>query len=268
MGVENAATEWWRDFDSVDGQTDRWEIGNLNLWLCRAGTEWSLAYDWAEGDRAEWSCARAVEFPGAGVVSERYATSQTETVVHLRALTADRSVVVRPLIPLRVPPGQKAKIFVSSPLSVEISVGSGIYLRELPTRRQSKTWFGPTTRDGELAHALKTEARTALGELAALPYRLITPIVIDNRAGDTLEVERMNLPVPRLSLYGYQGNLWSEAVRLVRSDTGGLAELEIRPGPPAEAAEASKVGEPRTESGRGYLFRAFSSVLRLTEVPE
>ncbi len=267
MGLDGVATDWWRDFEFDDRQVDRWEIGNLNLWLRRATGEWRLAYEWVADDRAEWRLARDVEFPEAGAASERFAMSGSDNVVHLRALTADRPVVARPSTPLRVPPGQEAKIFVSSPLSVEIAVGANVYLRELPTRRLSKTWFGPTTREGELAYALKTEARTVLNELTALPYRVVTPIVIHNRAGDTLEVERLNLPVPRLSLFGHEGNLWSEAVRLVRPEAGDLAQLEIRPGPPHEAADATRIGDPRVRSARGHLFRAFSSILRLTEVP-
>lgn len=269
MDLESVATDWWRDFGFEDGQTDRWEIGNLTLWLRHAAAEWRLAYAWDDEDRREWRRERGVEFPVEGVTCERFAMSRAESDVHLRALTADRSVVARPRVPLRVPPGQEAKIYVSSPLSVEIAVGSAaIYLRELPTRRLSKTWFGSTTREGEVVYALATEARTESGELPTRPYRVATPVVIDNRAEDTLVVERLNLPVPRLSLFGRDGQLWSEAVRLVRAESGNLAQLDIRPGPPAEASDATPLGEPRVRSSRRYLFRAFSSILRLTEIPE
>ena len=268
MDVEDIGAAWWREFEFDEQEADRWEIGNLNLWLGRAATEWRLAHQWVDKDREHWRRERHVAFPGEGVSSERFAMSQTDSTVRLRAMTADRNVVVRPRLPLRVPSGQQAKIFISSPLSIGVSVGEqATFLRELPTRRLSKTWFGPSTREGELAYVLKTEARTVLTDLLVRPHRMVTPILIENRAEDTLEVERLSLPVPRLSLFGTSGGLWSEAVRLLREEPGSLAQLDITPGPPSEAQDAVELGEPRESSNSRYLFRAFSSILSLTEMP-
>lgn len=267
MNINRDLTHWWGESEFELETSDRWEIGTLDLWVHRSQAEWRLAYGWTdEADREEWEREQGVDFPEEGMNSERFAVRLTGGVVHLKALTADRSVVARPRTPLRVPPGQQARIFVSSPLWVQILVGPGqIFLRELPTRRMSNTWFGPSTREGEVAYALKTGARTRVEELPSRPYRFVTPIVIDNQAEDTLVVERLNLPVPHLSLFGLNGTLWSEEVRMLRSEAGDLAELDVRRGPPPEAANAVRLGEPRQQSERGHLFRAFSSILRLTE---
>jgi hypothetical protein len=267
MDAEQPATVWWGDFEFELDRADRWEIGALDLWVHRAPAEWKLAHQWIDGGgREEWRRHRLVDFPDEGVASERFAVQQTGGIIHLRALTADRSVVARPKTPLRVPSGQQARIFVSSPLWLEVAVGPNrTFLKELATRRLSKTWFGPSTRDGEILYALKTGARTRGDDLPRRPYRLTTPIVIRNEAEDMLVIERLNLPVPHLSIYDKDGALWSEEVTMLHAEVGDLAELDLKSGPPPEAEGAQRLSGPRQHSARGHLFRAFSSILGIAE---
>ncbi len=92
----------------------------------------------------------------------------------------------------------------------------------------------------------------------------MTPVVIDNRAGEPLRVERLNLPVPFLSVYGTEaGDAWSQEVRMLHTDEGDMAELEVCEGPPAEAGDAKSSGEPRRVAEKGHLFQAFGSLLGL-----
>ena len=166
---------------------------------------------------------------------------------------ADRSVIARPRTTLSVPPGERARVFVSSPLWVAIIAGSGrTVLRELPAKRLSETWFGGTTLEGELAYALKTSARTQRSEMATAPYRLLTPVVIENRAGDTLLVERLNLPVPFLTIYATEeGEHWSPEVRMVRSEEGNMAELDVRRRSSAGGARGAFDRRAACDPGRG-----------------
>lgn len=258
-------------FELELGSVDRWELGNLELWIHRVASEWRLGHAWDDSvDREGWRREPAEDLPeltadGRKIVAERFAVRQTGGIVRLTARTPDRSVVARPRTPLRVPSGHEARIYVSSPLWVEIAVGEATtLLRELPIRRLSNTWFGPSTREGELAYALKTSGRTSVEDLPHRPYRFVTPVVIDNQASDTLVVERLNLPVPNLSLFGAVDSLWSESVRMLRRESGDMAELDVRPGPPKEADGAESLGGSREPAGRGHLFRAFSSILRLS----
>jgi hypothetical protein len=113
-----------------------------------------------------------------------------------------------------------------------------------------------------LSYALKTNARTTLAEMLREHYRLLTPVVIENQGTDPLFVERLNLPVPFLSIYGAEtGDAWSEEVRMVRGQDGDLAKLDVSDGPPAEAAGAMRLSEPRVIAERGLLVRAFGSLL-------
>lgn len=265
MAERTSRVGWWGDHELEIDRADSWTIGSLNLWIHRAASEWRLAYMWLDEEEPEvWEHQTAVDFREEGVEGERFAVDRTGGTVRLRAVTADRSVIARPRTPLRVPPGQEARIYVSSPLWVEVAVGEApTILRELAAKRLSSTWFGSTTREGEFAYALKTNARTRLEELPTRPYRFVTPVVIENQAADTLRVDRLNLPVPNLSVYAVGETLWSEEIRLLRTEEGDVAELDLRSGPPREASGAVLVSEARRASEKGHLFRAFSSFLRL-----
>ncbi|MCP4201685.1 MAG: hypothetical protein GY769_07100 [bacterium] len=261
---ETQTRSWWGDYELAIDETVAWEIGPLRLWLQRRQLEWRLAHAWAEEDGpSEWSCQRAAELPEDGAQSERFAVSETTGAVLLRPLPADRAVVARPKTPLRVLPGQSARIFMSSPMWLEVAVGAAqVPLRELPTKRLSDTWFGATSREGELSYSLKTSARTDSEEMPRAHYRLLTPVVIENRAADPLVFERLSLPVPFLSIYGVEtGAVWSEEVHMLRTESGDIAELDVRVGPPEEAMEAMRLGAPRRVAQKGHLFQAFGSLL-------
>lgn len=259
---------WWGEVELELGETVLWKIGPMRLWLHRGPAEWRLAHTWADVDEAMgWELFRAAEWPTEGASSERFAVTETGPAVQLRPLTADRPLVVRPRTPFRVLPGQQSRAFMSAPLWLEARVGSGgLALREIPTKRLSDTWFGATTRSGELCYALKTNARTDLGELPRASYRLVTPVVIENRGMDSLLVERLNLPAPFLSIYGSPGGeAWSEEVHMLWDEDGDMAELDLRPGPPPEAHGAARLTEPRRIARKGHLFRAFGSLLGIWE---
>ncbi len=264
MTEQGSRGVWWGEVELDLGETAHWKIGPLRLWLHRGASEWRLAHDRVDADDAMgWELSRSATWPEGDVQCERFAVTETGPTVALRPLPADRPVVVRPRTPFRVLPGQQSRIFVSAPLWLDILVGSGgLPLREIPTKRLSDTWFGSTTRNGELCFSLKTSARTDWKELPRASYRLVTPVVIENRAEEPLMVERLNLPAPFLSVYGSAGGeLWSEEVHMLSDEDGGMAELDLRRSPPPEADGAARLSEPRRVARKGHLFRAFGSLL-------
>ncbi len=236
MNGRDLLESWWGEYELATGETAEWDIGPLRVWLHRGPSEWRLAREWLDKNETRGSnLVRNSAFPEGHIGSERFAFSEVGPEVRLRPLSADRAVVARPKTPFRVLPGHGSRVFMSSPLWVEIGVGAGpTVLCELPTERLSDTWFGATTQAGELW----------------------------NRARDALVVERLNLPVPFLSIYsGGTGEAWSEEVHMVRTEDGDTAELEVRAGPPEEAMGAKRLSAPRQIAEKGHLFRAFGSLL-------
>jgi hypothetical protein len=263
--VPAPAAFWWLPRTVPDGHTLECRLGPLTMQICRGHGEWQLAV--VSGEEAEASAAVAMDLREGGIGDdvagnhiERFIFGGTSGLVRLVPLLADRSVVIRPRQSVFLPSGEETTMFLSSPLSLRIEVGeAAVLLREVPMLRLPDTWFGPSTREGELCYSGKTSARHSLAEVPRRPHRAISPLRIRNEAPTPLPLDKISLPVPVLSVYGaVDGSLWTETVTMIRGSDTDMAALRIEPGPPACASEAKLVSAPRREQSRGGLVRAFN----------
>ncbi len=263
---------WWGDFLLEEGQAGCWRIGPTTLWIYRASHEWRLLHRQESDPHTsavevtlplpEDAVAALLEFATQDLEIKRYSSPQTEASLRITPALADRTVIVRPDTPFYVLPGEAVTLYVSSPLWAGIRVGPAYNLLcEIPTHRQSDTWFGPSTQDGELCYASLTTGRLNLDRLPFRPHRATTPIEIQNRASDTLLLERVRLPAQHLSLYqSASGYWWTETVVLERESDGELAALSIEKAPPREAGPTSRISPPRISSKGNLIVHAFSSL--------
>lgn len=254
---------WWGKFNVEQGRVLRWRIGPLTLWLRRLAREWQLAH--VRGEEAENSQALEVgasesDWDAAAPVNlERFVFRQTAAAIELAPMLADRPVVTRPVMPFYLSGGEEATVYVSSPLWVRIAAG-GVLLKEIGTQRPSDTWFGPSTRVGEVCYASRTHCRLSADELPWRPYRAVTPLLIRNRNQQPLLIDRLNLPVGYLSLFtSEQGTLWTQTVT-IRRDQGADAVMDVATAPPLEAGATQLVSRPRSEPEKGGVIRAFTSL--------
>ena len=266
MTASSEPQAWWSRFEIEPGSGMKWTLGSFELTLFRSSGEWLLVNERTTGEEVEpgvWRVTPIKELPRSHPSLVRYVADQTDGVVRLVARVGDRSVVARPRLPLHLLPGDKAKIYVSSPIWVEVTVGKrSKHLCELPVNRLSDTWFGSSTLEGEVAYALKTQARMNLASIPRRTYRIITPISIRNEGQDLLMIDRMNLPVPYLSVFkADDDSLWTEAITLVRNEGSQMALLEMGRGAPREVKGAKQLSEPRIVAEKNFLVRAFSSLL-------
>lgn len=265
MTAANKASHWWSDFKVERGQGMHWDLGAFRLVIFHKEGEWLLRHENTEStapDTVSWQVDRVTEAPSDGPNLVRFVADQKTNLIRLVPRAADRSVVVRPHLPLHLLAGQKSEIYVSSPVWVEVTVGQRRHrLCEIPVRALSDTWFGPNTREGEVAYALRTRARVQLAEMPMRTYRIITPIRIENEGHDSLLIDRMNLPVPYLSVYAADdGFLWTETVKLIRSEGSEMASLEVGKGAPPEAKRTHRLSEPRQTAEANFLVRAFTGL--------
>jgi hypothetical protein len=258
---------WWSEQELSPGDGLAWQLGQLQVAVQRLEGEWQVA--WRRADEAGENPDRS-RFESISALPEnldnleRYAAHGEQRSLRCLPVPADRSVVARPRMPLFVPPREEILIFVSSPVWLQIAVGKpwGV-LRELPVRRLSDTWFGPSTLEGELAYALRTQAHVHQEEIPFLPHRVVTPVLVSNEGNDTLSVERLNLPVPYLSVYVTSSEqLWTEHVTMNRSEDQQMAALQIGKGPPSMARGAQRLTAARRTAEERLLVRAFSSLLQ------
>jgi len=263
--AEHDTPMWWGEFSFSDGQALGWRIGPLNIHIQRLTREWRLDYqrcDAADNGAVNVERARPVDPTMKSDVQNRFVFRRTTASLWLMPSLADRSVVARPVSPFYVPPGEETVLFVSSPLWVQVSANYNRQLLEsVPIVRPSDTWFGPSTREGELCYASTTHCRLTLEELPIRPHRAVTPVQIINRATESLLIERINLPVIYLSLYSAEpGQLWTDMVTITREALDENASLRLHKRPPPQAGEASLLCEPQLHADKGILSRAFNAL--------
>ena len=198
----------------------------------------------------------------------RYSFEATEASLEVRPALADRPVVVRPEEPLFVLSGETVTLFVSTPLWLQVFAGDDAQLlTEIPSYRPSDSWFGPNTREGEICYATATLGRVRLESVPRRLHRAITPVVIRNRSGESLPIDRIRIPVTYLSLFeDRSGYLWTESTRFDKVAGNELAALHISKGAPTYAPDAQRITGPRESHDRSVFVRTFSSLIhRITD---
>ncbi len=250
---------WWEAQEVGSGQRLECRVGSLALTIGRGKDEWTLASSGIAEEDAEAKASFRIVKGLSEEVDERFVHSGHSGQVLLSPRLADRPVVIRPRQPVFLLSGQTITLYLSTPIWLQVQVGDpAVLLKELPVLRLSDTWFGPSTREGELCYAGRTQARHDPAELPDRPHRAITPLTIHNKAASPLPLEKISLPVPLLALYGdQQGKLWTQAVTLTRQEQGEMASIQIDSKASDGGSEWTRLAEPRQDTGRSGMTRAF-----------
>ncbi len=258
--AKSRSKPWWTPRRVAPGHGLELTLGTLGLQIGHAADEWRIHSETiteeAVSDRVRIRGRRHLP----SMFSERYVISGDTGALVLTPMLADRNVVIRPHQPIFLLSQQSVVLYLSTPIWIRIEVGEPAHLlSELPVTRMSDTWFGPSTCEGEICYASRSQARHHLDELPRRPHRAVTPLQIHNRATTPLPLEKFSLPVPMLSLYGGEdGGLWTQRVTLTREDQSDLAAVRIDPRPPEPDRKLSLLSKPRQDPGRSGLVRAFS----------
>ncbi len=270
-------TPWWGTF-SMDAKTGgRWDIGPSTLWLYRTHREWRV-FSRLSADPTvvadPMTNRSAVDLPieademtdvlesvDEGTHVTRHAFGKTKPEVILRPVLADRPVVSRPEQTMHIPAGESVTLYLSTALRIQIVLPDPErVLQELPTYQLSDTWFGTTTTKGEFCYASRTSGRLDLDLLPRRLHRALTPLHVENGGSDALILERVQLPVRHLSLFETpQKTLWTETVKMIRKAGSDGADIQIRRGPPADAAQATLLQPPRDDGKRGLFTTTFGA---------
>jgi hypothetical protein len=257
---------WWGAFSVPENQSGRWCIGPAIITISHLKNEWTVAYATA-AEAAEDIVEVALgiaqpEEPGSKVQVARFCLSHADSTLILTPALADRSVVIRTEKPLHVLPAQEVKLYVSSPLWVRIETGDPrIIMQDIPILRPSDTWFGTSTIEGELCYANRVYGRFRLEDIIFRPHRAITPVLLRNHGKEPLLLERLNLPVPNLSLYeSEEGYLWTQST-ILEAGVNNKAALELKKGAPKEAKNSKLVNGPRIKAEKNILSRALKNLI-------
>ncbi len=261
-----SAPIWWGEYDLPMGETRRWCIGSTTLLVQRRAKEWRLG--WA-CDEDHLSMRLDIDEPESE--SEPFSMKQVARVVEpdegarlaLRPALADRPVIIRPEHPLKLMGGDRVWLYVSIPVWIVVATATRT-LVEIPGFRLSDTWFGTSTREGELCYASKVFGRLTEGEVLGRPHRAQTALDLYNEGSKPLLIERIKLPVALLGLWTNQsGRLWTDDVLLSKGEAAGTTVVRVvarDEGGRVRHPERTRITEPREVVSEGRIARVFSNL--------
>ncbi len=257
-------TKWWGSVNVSENNSFMLNSTAFDLAVEHKAKEWCIHVrrdNSLDGEAAENEFKQSIgEFSPVycGDMSRHIVSGNYDTL-DIKPNLADRNVVCRPKSPITIVPGASVVMYLSTPIWLTIGVLGNEYtlLKEVATQRLSDTWFGASTRVGELCYASQTIGRLDIDNLPFRVQRAITPLLIENKADNDLIFERVALPVPSLSLFATKsGQLWTQDVSLIREDDGDYAKLKLGHSQP----NTTLVNGPRVELDHGQIIRAFSAI--------
>lgn len=273
-------TSWYGSCPLAPEQSGVLRLGPLRLLLHRGRDDWLIDYHHDQAPERVWTWAPDTEVRPSSDDTTRVVLGSTVEAVDLVPQLADRAVVSRPHWPVVVPAGERAQLYVTTPLWVWVGVArkDRLFL-EVPCAPPKGTWFGPNPTEGELCYDNLTRCRTRLEDQEPSPWRAITPLQIRNRGEEPLALERIKIPVPLLSLFeALDGSFWTETLRLDGEAGTDMAAVRIQDGPPKQAQEVvtppegtdrkaggsmvRRVSDSRLDRTRNTVIRAFSALMR------
>lgn len=257
-----ALASWWQPRDLSANQCWHLAIGPLSMYLERTAGEWLFSHQHqTEQDEVHSFVQEPLDSWPESLTPNRYVFQQSPSRCQLLPCLMDRPVVVKTRQPVFIPPGESINFYLSTPVCVRLMLGSDVILLELPVLRLSDTWFGPSTQIGELCYAAKTHARHNLAELPLRPHRAVTPLKVTNRSNEMLNIGKISLPVPMLSVFAREDHtLWTEAVTLEHHTDQSLAKLKIERKLPIGISTAQRISSARQRPESHTLVRAFTGI--------
>jgi hypothetical protein len=255
---------WWGGHSFEPGQGRHWHLAGMDLSIIRQAREWQFQIHRTPGqgeDNHAWHHDHTLPETPIGEL-RRYVFRQTSSALKLLPRLADRSIVIRPVMPLFVPPGQNITLYVSTPVWLSCHVeGQDAPLLDIPVVRPADTWFGPNTVHGELCYATQVSGRLELDQLVPRPFRAVTPVQIGNQGNQLMPVERINLPVPFLPVYAAEsGRLWTPTLHVTTEERHKVPRIRIDNTISTEAGHVTLLSPARRGSDEHALIRVLDNL--------
>lgn len=230
-----------------------WALGDLSVFLKSVDGEVWIAHVYGNDVESDKSAS--------GLTWTRWAVKKEMESIQLVPAFPDRAVVVKTERPLRLQAGAQVRVLVNIPLWVVIKSSSkdGAILTEVPSVIHFSTWFGSST-EGELCYFLWSSFSRQLTAEADYSHCAICPLQIKNASSAELLVKQICLRVKWLSLYEYQGRLWSSEMKISFRGLNDASQVSIVGGPPLETPSGEVINTSREFPKRGLFIPTFSEL--------
>jgi hypothetical protein len=269
MSTQTNFSSWWGRHAVEVGRSDFWQIGPLSLWIQHLPNQWRMhtlpGRDWLESQLRMVPGASAELAPAEAFLTTCMFRESRDDLLFSPVLP-DRPSITQLKTPIHILPGEEVSLFVVTPLWLRIEMVEPVKtLLEVPTYRMSDTWFGPPSIAGELCYATPGEAYLQIREVPLRLHCTITAVLVKNLGTKSLRVDRLNVPLPRLSLfYSARTGFWTDSLTLeTKGEDAGMASMKLHHQPPADVAPTQFVTGPRQSSpDPTSMIRAFSALFR------
>ncbi len=257
--------KWWGELNFSLHQSYSWRFGSLYFRISRGEKEWRIEYYRPQNQhesQQDWQILEnAQQFPQPAKF-ERYMFNQTKESFFLMPRLANRSVVIKPVHPIYIPAGQRATLFISTPLWICGFVDHQKFpLFDFPVIQPKDTWFGVDKMHGQLCYATPVDGSTDLGLLQPRAFRAVTPIHFYNDSNQQMRLERINVPVPSLPLFHSEttGRLWTSEIKVFQDSIDRPPRIRIETRTPPMAGEVTFIQPARADSA-GFITNMFESL--------
>lgn len=254
--TEEKATEWWGNFTLEESQSKFWRVGEAIIYIDRFTHEWHIGST-LTNQEPELLKDNEKPKPPDNMQSKTF-TFTTQAEIKLRPVLPRYSLASKLETPLYIPGGEQVLLYISSPVWVQITTSNNrVILDEIPTHPLSLTWFGENTIDGELCFAGNTYCSSQLKYVPAGADRIVSPMLIKNQSKKILCLEKINVPLPYLSVYSDMHNfLWTEQLT-VYNEGEDPPLVQVSKGPPKAMRDIKLISRGRME------FRSGANLKRL-----
>lgn len=260
---------YWGQHAITTNKSQYWQLGPLHLWIEHLPHQWKVAWthekEWLGSQHRHESNFDSALIPEDAHRVTCVFGNLTHERLSFSPTLPNRPVVTRFANPLHVLPGEDLNVYVLSPLYLRVeTIEPSKVIHEIPIFRLSDTWFGPVGHSGELCYSSTSPAFLDIRTVPVRLHSVISAVQIKNLGTDSLRLDKIKLPVPRLSLfYSTRTGFWTDRVTLERRDDSELATIKLDRQPPLEAAPSQFVTGPRSDSSSPKsVIRAFSAFFR------
>ncbi len=269
MSTPASFNSWWGRHNVELGKNEFWQIGPFHLWIQHLPHQWRM--NWTQ--TSSWLDTTVRSNRGLQDAIPPSAESRTcmfnegrDELTFAPAL-ADRAVIAQLASPIRVLPGETVNLYTITPLWLKVDATlPAKTLIDVPLFRMSDTWFGPMSVTGELCYASPSPTYLELREVPLRLHCVITAIQVKNSSASSLPIEKINIPMQRLSLfYSTRTGFWTDTISLeTTGEEAEMASIRIHQEPPPDASPSQFVVGPRhtgVQQGAAMV-RAFSALFR------
>jgi hypothetical protein len=210
---------YWQPVKIEDEKCYVTRLGSLEVKLVKTGNELKLRESFLteeEKNEEDWEQVAVPLQPGEKPYSsiwKRWVVPLDELILKLVPILPDRPILVQPESQIQLLPGSETTFYVSLPVWLRITTGEGMVITDIPTQILSNTWFGEP-HEGELCYAVKSTARTEIGNRIIKPYVAICPIRIENQSPGNFAFQRLSVHTEYLGIYAGIKHLWTNRIEV------------------------------------------------------